>query len=207
MALVSILINNAVPPILNTIRHMCDDMREPLQQSGIYAVRQSDKHFQDETGPTGHWAALRPLTIKGRRKGKGSGGPKILQDTGRLKMSVVGRGTGHVYRLEKMYLEFGSNLVYSSIHQFGGVISVPAGSVTVRHALKASGKLKKQKSNKNLLVFAKKGKLALERKFERKAYSIHIPARPYLWLSQKDQNNINDIFVRWAKKKINRGTP
>jgi len=39
-------------------------------------------HFRNEEGSTGKWQSLSPVTIALRRKGKGTGGPKILQDTG-----------------------------------------------------------------------------------------------------------------------------
>lgn len=188
--------------MLERVRNLTKDFREPLRQAGIYAMRQVDKHFQDEMGPDEKWEELSDATLDRRRKGKKKGrSDRILQDTGKLRNSVIGRGAGHIERAGLTQVEFGTNLDYASVHQNGAVIQ-KSGSITIRHALTKSGNLKRQKSNKNLLVFAKKGKSALERDFLMKAHQIFIPARPYLWLDEKDQEHINEIFGIWAKHTL-----
>lgn len=69
-------------------------------------------HFSKEQGPEGKWAPLKPSTIARRRK-KG-GGAKILQDTGRLRGSIMPQVTSPT-RAEIV----STNVVYAPYHQFG----------------------------------------------------------------------------------------
>lgn len=70
-------------------------------------------HFvqaKDSTGKS--WTPLKPATLKARRKGGKTGrSAKILQDTGRLKNSIVASST--VDRAE-----VGTNVIYAATHQF-----------------------------------------------------------------------------------------
>jgi phage gpG-like protein len=197
--------------MLERVRNLTTDFREPLRNAGIYAMRQVDKHFQEEMGPDEPWEELSDVTLDRRRKGKKKGrSDKILQDTGTLKKSVIGGGSGHIERLGQMQFEFGTSIEYAGIHQYGTVSrggTLPdikmSGAITVRHALTKSGQLKKQKSNKNLLVFAKRSnKNFLERSFAMKERTVGIPPRPFLWLSTEAQEHITGIFGIWAKHKL-----
>src|SRR5689334_9076940 len=60
------------------------------QRWGIQGMKWVDENFRQQGALTGSpWAALKPSTIAGRRKGKGSGTAQILQDCGRLKESFT----------------------------------------------------------------------------------------------------------------------
>jgi phage gpG-like protein len=57
------------------------------------AYKECMTHFQDQQGPEGAWKDLAESTKAARRQGKRKGhGVKILQDTGRLKGSILFRG-------------------------------------------------------------------------------------------------------------------
>jgi len=58
-----------------------------MEVIGIKAWKDVISHFREQSGPDGFWPRLSASTIKSRRKGKKKGGPKILQDTGRLRMA------------------------------------------------------------------------------------------------------------------------
>ncbi len=73
-------------------------------------------HFRNEEGSTGKWQSLSPVTIALRRKGKGTGGPKILQDTGDLLNSIQG-GTGGVSEYTSKYAKVGTTIFYAKFHE------------------------------------------------------------------------------------------
>lgn len=59
---------------------------------GFGQLRWIDRQFKSEgraPGSTGAWAPLRPNTVAGRRKGRGTGAPRILRDTGRMAQSFA----------------------------------------------------------------------------------------------------------------------
>jgi len=187
---------------LEILRNMGISLKEPLHNAGIYAIRQVDKHFQEEMGPQGPWEELSDATLERRRKGKKNDSSKILQDTGRLKLSIVS-GPGHIEELADFSFIFGTNVSYAAVHQYGAVIQKAAGQQTLRFALDKFGLLKKQKNNKNLLKFAKKrDKYALEASVQRKAHTIVIPERPFLYLTTEDVKNIDNIFCEWADEQL-----
>jgi|3_EtaG_2_1085321.scaffolds.fasta_scaffold38935_3 phage virion morphogenesis protein len=66
-------------------------------------------HFKRETGPDIRWQALRLSTVKRRRKGS----QEILQDTGRLRASIMLKNT-------KTTASVFTNLKYAKIHNEGG---------------------------------------------------------------------------------------
>ena len=71
------------------------------------------EHFEKQVDASGKgWKPLRPATLARRRKGPGVGGVRILQDTGRLKSSIVAESN----RDEAIA---GTNTLYAATHQFG----------------------------------------------------------------------------------------
>lgn len=79
------------------------------------ALKQSDQKFRAE-GPG--WAKLSPSTLKRRRN---LGNVKILQDTGRLRNSIIApqNSPGGIWSVAPNQIEVGSNLVYAATHQNG----------------------------------------------------------------------------------------
>jgi phage virion morphogenesis protein len=72
--------------LLDRIQQMEHDVRHAdraLAVAGELVVTSVQKNFQQEGRPQ-HWSPLAPATLRARRKGRGRGGPKILQDTKRL---------------------------------------------------------------------------------------------------------------------------
>lgn len=93
--------------VLEKIENM--KFREPLKQSGIYMERAIGQRFRKA-----NWKRLSPATLKIHPHRKGG---KPLNDTGKLKMSVTSRA---VKRITNTKLEYGTNLVYAPLHNFGG---------------------------------------------------------------------------------------
>ena len=201
--LVSFVIDNqGVLNKLERVSHITDDFSVPLERCGIVALRAIDKHFKNQEGPEHQWPRLKDSTLARRREGAkehhGEGRP--LQDTGRLRMSSTHRGAdGNIWRIDRRFLDVGTNLVYARIHNRGGDIQRAAG--TVHHRLDEHGNLSRQPGHPNLAVFARKSETHV-RETPHAAYVIHIPARPFVWLSQVDSDKMLRIFGDWADDKL-----
>lgn len=136
---------------------------------------ETESNFEAQGRPS--WVPLSASTVTARlKRNKGSSVMQILQDHGILAKSIsteygddfalVGAG--------------GAAKDYAAIHQFGGTISRAPYSTKVRLRTDSKGKLLRQGDNK-LAVFAKDShKRARESWHEVGAYTIKIPARPYL---------------------------
>ncbi|MDR1063063.1 MAG: phage virion morphogenesis protein [Azoarcus sp.] len=125
-----------------------------------------------------HWAPLATSTKKARlKRNNGSSHLQILQDSGILAASI---STDY----SPSHAQIGSNVAYAAIHQFGGTIAHDARSQKVRLRTDAKGSLLRQGKSgrkKNLAVFAKdRHKRARETWHQVDAYTVTIPARPYL---------------------------
>jgi len=59
--------------------------RPANKELSVWLFRWVNDNFKTQGGKVGGWAPLRPSTITNRRKGSGTGSPKILQDTGELR--------------------------------------------------------------------------------------------------------------------------
>lgn len=85
------------------------DYTVPMKQSGIYMERSIQRRFKQND-----WKALSPATIKIHPHRAGG---KPLLDTGKLRASVTSRAVKNV---SKQRLEYGTNLIYAPLHNFGG---------------------------------------------------------------------------------------
>lgn len=102
--------------------------------------------------------------------GKKAGGPSKLQDTGRLKASVV-----QLY--DPTSAVVGTNLVYAAIHQFGGK--------TRPHVIRAR--------NKKALHF--NGRFAKSVNHP----GSDIPARPFLALTEEDSVELEMVTQKYLR--------
>jgi len=86
-----------------------------LKRSGVHMISSMDKNFKAQGRPQ-KWKPLSPNTVINRRKGSAI----VLQDTGRLRMSVLSRAApGNIYKLTKNSLTMGSALKVAEWHQYG----------------------------------------------------------------------------------------
>ena len=101
---------------LATLSARMGDLSPAMRSIGQTLVAATDLAFRSQKDPWGQaWKPLAASTLRGRRKGKGSGSDKILRDTGRLSNSIT-------YRAERASVQVGTNVIYAAIHQFGGSI-------------------------------------------------------------------------------------
>lgn len=96
---------------------------------------------------------------------------KPLQDTGRLMASInyqVGAQAG------QPHVDIGTNVDYARVHQFGATIEIPARSQRVYRSLLKNGDFARGAK------FVKKDKTNFSSWATMAAYTVTIPARPYL---------------------------
>jgi phage virion morphogenesis protein len=135
------------------------------------------KNFQEEGTDKQKWKPLSIATIMGRRKGRGGGRVKILQDTGYLRTSIVPRVEGD-------YAIVGTNVHYARIHQFGGVIPKRYVEPKEKRALHWVDKKGEDRFSKGHWIRATK-----------------IPARPFLWLRKEYQDKIINLIARYLRQQ------
>jgi len=189
MSDVSISVLDHVSPMLRGAVKALKDQKPALRTSGAYMYRAVIEQFRTEGARSGdNWPPLSKATIRGRRKKSRA----ILQDTGRLRRSVVSRGGDSIYELTDTSLRIGTNVEYARIHQKGGTINrvSRAGSARLRNTRKGSRFAKQTFKGKTRTVAWAGGK----------AFEIHIPARPFLVATEKDKEEIGKIFLRHALK-------
>jgi len=133
-----------------------------LGELGLLTVR---GYFDRQEEPDGSpWQALTPayLAYKQRRRLR----TNILQKRGVLFKSIT-------YEATSRDVVVGSNLVYARIHQFGGDIQRQASRRTMNFKVdKRTGRSR----------FARQSKANFQQDANVGAYTISIPARPYLSL-------------------------
>ena len=172
------------------------DLSPAMRSIGQTLVAATDLAFRSQKDPWGQaWKPLAASTLRGRRKGKGSGSDKILRDTGRLQNSLNYRPGVTV---GKDWVRFGTNVAYAAIHQFGGSIDVAARNATVYFRQnKRTGEV----GNK----FVKKGRSNFAQDVTIGAHKITIPARPFLPvraggdLPADTRDDVLDILRRYLR--------
>ncbi len=127
--------------------------------------RSTEKNFAAQGRP--RWPKLKKGTLNQRKKAGKTG--KILQISGQLASSVTTRYTD-------TYASAGSNKKYARIQNDGGTIKHPGGTPYIT-------------TNKGAIFMRKDGDYPKGTKFT-KPHDIKLPARPFLRLTQKEQQDI-----------------
>ena len=175
----------ATQTALKKLKAALADRRPMLNDIGHALTKSVQDRFVAMQSPDGApWKPLHPRTIRQKRNKN-----KILTERGLL------RGSIH-YELNGDTLEVGTDRKYGAIHQFGGVVKIPARTQTVKVGTKGK--------NKGRFMKAKsKAAHAIERTFTIPAHDVTIPARPFLGLSSDDKEEIVEIVHKhlWAALK------
>lgn len=143
-----------------------------LDEIGGAMVQRTQERFERGEGPGG--AKWQPS-----QRALAEGG-KTLIDTARLMQSITHRVTAEG-------VEWGTNVEYAAIHQFGGVIETKARTQTL--AFGKDGRFASRKSAKR----RKAGAIAIAIA-ELHAFSFKMPARPYIGFDETDRKTIEDIL-------------
>lgn len=165
-----------VSAALARIRALGESPRPIWQAIAAYGETSTRLRFQQQRGPDGQpW--------KPSRRARKSGGLTLVH-TARMLRSLT-------HTANASSAEWGSNVVYFGIHQFGGEIERLAHSSWLRLRTNAGGQLLRQKDHARLAVFAKAThKRAVQRRFTVGAYKIQMPARPSLGVNDADGREI-----------------
>nr|WP_321511121.1 phage virion morphogenesis protein [uncultured Celeribacter sp.] len=158
------------------------EMMRPFYDAvGNTLVASTGDRFKAEVDPEGRpWQSLKPSTIKARTR-KGQLPLTILRSNSRGKSGSSLAGSIN-YRASDDEVRVGSPVTYAAIHQLGGTIK--------RKARK--GKIYRQKDDAGNVGnrFVPKNKANHVTEVDIPAYSINIPARPFLGVSRDDQEDI-----------------
>ncbi len=110
-------------------------------------------------------------------------GGKTLQQRGRLATSIMPSSDNDTAMV-------GTNVIYAAIHQFGGTTKQAARMRIMHFDQRKSGKMTHGRPGKKVDHFAKPGKAKYGMATMGKAYSVKMPARPFLHLEPGDFQKI-----------------
>lgn len=150
--------------------------RSMFQQIAQVLEAETERNFQAQGRPS--WVPLKASTIAARKKRNNGGSVmRILQDSGTLAASISTDYGGDFAQVGAG----GAASAYAAVHQFGATVERAPYSTKVRLRTDAKGNLLRQGKDGKLAVFAKDShKRARESWHEVGAFTIQIPARPYL---------------------------
>jgi phage gpG-like protein len=178
---------------------------ETIRQDVIYKAR---SNFQEGRSPDGTpWAPLK----RPRVNSKGNDLP--LRDTGIFQASVTSPGSpGNVNTLDDRKLEYGTNLDYSQIHQYGGIITPKVAKLLAIPATKEAksiGSPRNWPDGELKFLFGKKGGtgagVAKDLKGQIQYYfakKVTIPARPYLGVTDEDKSEWAEMGAEMAAEMV-----
>lgn len=164
--------DQAVVAALLRVRALGESPRVIWQAIANEGEQSTRRRFQAQVGPDGtKW--------KPSRRALKSGGLTLVHSA-RLLRSIT-------HTANTSSAEWGTNVVYAGIHNDGGKIQRLAHSSWLRLRTNAAGRLLRQKDHGNLAVFAKAThKRSVERRYTVGAYTINMPARPFLGVNAQD---------------------
>jgi len=135
-----------------------------------------------DTEGHGQWPPLAKSTLRQLRKKGKAGGKMLNRSAGGLKSSIQA-----VY--DENIAAVGTNKIYGSTHQFGADINVEPRPLLFRKY--------KRGTNKGRSLFSKESNAQFGMKS--KAYTIHIPARPFLALTEENVAQIKQRLIDHLK--------
>lgn len=145
--------------LMKVLSRIADPARRQnlLAQIGTTGETQTQQRFQNQAGPDGTpWLqSLRAKLVSGQ----------TLIHTNRLASSFTSSATDRA-------VEWGTNVIYAGIHQFGGTI--------------------KPKSKKALKFRGANGIFHMVKQVE-------MPARPFLGVTENNQREFVEVFNDWVK--------
>lgn len=151
------------------------------------------ERFRRETGPDGQpWQKLKRATIR-RREAAGQTPITILRSNSKGKSGSSLAGSMNATS-DAESASIGTPVKHAAIHQFGGIIQIPA----------RKGKIYRHKDPTTGIVgrtFVSKKEANEITEVDIPAYSITMPARPFLGVSAEDQSDILDAAEAWLQQE------
>jgi phage virion morphogenesis protein len=175
------------------------DLQPLFERIGAQMVQNTSMRFEAESGPGGRkWQKLAKSTLASKAPDT-----RILRRRGFLSHSLT-------FNTLTDSVEWGSGVKYAAIHQLGGTIEHPArqGSAMFRRAkegafTKADGS--RVGSRWRFARKRSKAKRNIRQDFEVPAYTITIPARPYLGIDEADSQEIVAIAEAYLAEASGEG--
>lgn len=166
--------------VVNEAAAALADPAPMLRDIGEYLLLAHDRRFASQASPYGTpWQALSPAYLKRKKKNQN----KILVLDGFLKNTLR-------YQVNNNELLFGTNRIYGAMMHFGGSIDVAARSQQAYFRQDGkTGDVGNQFVSKRKSNFAQWVTIG--------AYTIQIPARPWLGISDDDNYAIAGIATRY----------
>lgn len=168
-----------------------DNRRRLLKSIGDRLLNSTSLNFREERGPDGRpWTPLAARTVKARIR-KDQTPLTILRSNskGRIGSSLAG-SINRVYDNDEVRV--GSAKETAAIHQLGGTISKPARTAKIYRMKDEDGRVGRR--------FVKKEKANHVTEVTIPAHSITIPARPFLGVSEADQQGIIEDAEDWLSR-------
>lgn len=179
--------NTAVLAAINAAAEAMGNPGAILRDMGEYLMIAHDARFASQTAPDGTpWQALSPRYQRSKKKNQ----DKILQLDGYLANTLR-------YQVGDSELVFGSNRPYAAIQHFGGDIQMAARSQQAHFKQDRSGAVGNRFVSKRKSNFAQWVSLG--------AYSIRIPARPFLGTSATDDVELGLIARKHLSQALGNG--
>ncbi len=153
-----------------SIRALIDRMDNTapfLDAVGAHLVNSTTERFGGNTAPDGTSWAGLAPSTIQQRIKRGLSSSQILLAGGELRGSIIYQREGDTIRIGPNSV--GNQNAYAAIHQFGGAINRPA----------------------------REGKLFDRINAKVRAYTINLPARPFLGLSDADEAAIGELAQDW----------
>lgn len=179
MARLEVTLDTATPALADALRQLEGEARQLLLKDwGEYLLSSTRRRGKQQVAPSGRkWRALSP-SYKRYKQRKRPGRPILEFDFHMLGDMASWQLDGTEAIL------VGTNAPYGAIHQGGGTISRPARSTRVH--------LKKGKGG-GRFVKASRQNERYRRWVTLPAYTITMPARPWLGVSREDEKELLDI--------------
>jgi len=152
--------------VIRRIQEVGGDPSKALIAWGGYMLAQTDRTFRGKGRDGVKWPDLAPSTIAARRK-RGITHRRPLQQTGVTKASFQTQNVGKV--TQKVF----TRIRIARVHQSGATIHQRARTL--------------RPSNKQALAFTIGGQKIVVRKVEMPARTIKIPARPMIFIAERDR--------------------
>lgn len=153
-----------------------------LRSMGERLLEFHQLRFQQQKSPDGiGWASLKPRYQSRKRRNS----DKILTRDGNLRNTLR-------WQVNTDELLFGTNRVYGAIHHFGGTIEIAARSQQAYYRQKKSGGIDNQ--------FVRKNKSNFSQWHTIPAYTISIPARPWLGVSKAEGVTLIDMAKNYLQR-------
>lgn len=202
-----VLNDKEVIRLLKELKKTSSNLKPFFIHTAIPIIAEStSKNFRAGGRPQ-RWEALRPLTIANRMANHGQVtkhalGQNILIQQGTLMQSAI---QGTVRTITSDSLEYGTNLKYAAIHQFGGTIRpINARALTVPLPAATLGRRARDYKNTFVakgVIFQKQGSEIVPLFVLKK--SVKIPARPFMVWQDEDiyklQRNLS-MFILEPEK-------